>query len=54
MDTKISSRVNKIVFAFGEGKLMLNGYTDADLSEDVDSRKSIFRYLTTFVGGVIF
>ena len=32
---------------------MLEGYTDADLADDIDSRKSTSGYLTTFAGGAI-
>jgi len=32
---------------------MLLGYTDANMAEDVNSRKSTSRYLTTFAGGAV-
>jgi len=32
---------------------MLVGYTNADMTEDVDSKKSTSGYLTTFVGGAL-
>lgn len=33
---------------FGNGKPVLDGYTDADMAGDVDSIKSASRYLMTF------
>lgn len=38
---------------FGDGKPMLNGFTDFDMAGDMDFRKSTSRYLMTFVGGVV-
>ena len=38
---------------FGDSKLVLEGYVDADWAGDVDGRKSISGYLFTFVGGAI-
>lgn len=35
-------------FCFGNGKPVLDGYTDADMAGDVDSIKSASRYLMTF------
>jgi len=32
---------------------VLNGYTNADMVGDVDSRKSTYGYMMTFVGGVV-
>lgn len=40
---------SKMSVCFGSGKLVLNDYTD----EDIDSRKSNFRYLITFSGETI-
>ncbi|CAL2270427.1 unnamed protein product [Prunus armeniaca] len=37
----------------GCGKPELIGYTDADMAEDLDSRKSTSGYLITFSGGVV-
>ena len=36
---------------FGCGESMLDGYIDSDMADDVDSRKSILRFLMTFAGG---
>ena len=41
---------SKVCLCFGNGKPMLDGFTDADRAGDVDSRKSTSRYLITFVG----
>ncbi|KAI4344544.1 hypothetical protein L6164_011759 [Bauhinia variegata] len=38
---------------FGAGKPVLDGYTDADMAGDVDSRKSTSGYMMTFAGGVV-
>ena len=32
---------------------MLDGYTDADMSGDIDSSKSTSGYMMTFAGGVV-
>ncbi|TYK18300.1 Retrovirus-related Pol polyprotein from transposon TNT 1-94 [Cucumis melo var. makuwa] len=41
------------VLTFGDGKLVLVGYTDSDMAGDLDSRKSTSGYLMTFVGGAV-
>ena len=38
---------------FGNGKAMLDGFTDSDMAGDVDSRKSTSGYLMTFAGGAV-
>ena len=38
---------------FGSGKLIIVGYTDSDMSRDVDNRRSTSGYLMTFSGGVV-
>ena len=38
---------------FGSGKPIIVGYTDSDMVEDVDNRKSTSGYLMTFSGGVV-
>nr|KYP31853.1 Retrovirus-related Pol polyprotein from transposon TNT 1-94 [Cajanus cajan] len=43
----------KSCLCFGNGNLMLTGYSDADMAGDVDSRKSTSGYLITFAGGAI-
>lgn len=43
----------KRCLCFGKGKPVLEGYTDADMTGDVDSRKSTSGYLTTFAGGAV-
>jgi len=32
---------------------VLNGHTNANMAGDMDSRKSTFGYMMTFVGGVV-
>ena len=43
----------KRCLCFGNGKLELKGYTDADWAGDKDSRKSTSGYITTFAGGAV-
>ena len=38
---------------FGDGKPMLDGFTDSDMAGDIESRKSTSGYLMTFVGGAV-
>ena len=38
---------------FGSGEPMQEGYTDSNMVGDVDSRKSILRFLMTFAGRVV-
>jgi len=42
----------KRCLCFGNGKLVLEGYTNMNTAGDVDSRNWTSRYLTTFVGGL--
>ena len=44
---------SKQCLSFGKGKLVLEGYTNANMVDDLDSRKSTSDYLFTFVGGAI-
>lgn len=39
---------SRVCLCFGNGKPVLDGYTDADMAGDVDSIKSASRYLMTF------
>ncbi|KAL6347185.1 hypothetical protein AAG906_012766 [Vitis piasezkii] len=43
----------KTCLCFETDKLVLVGCTDADMAEDVDSRKSTSDYLITFSGGAM-
>jgi len=43
----------RVCLCFGSGEHVLNGYTNADMVGDVDSRKSTYGYMMTFVGGVV-
>lgn len=38
---------------FGDGKYILEGYTDSDMAGDIDSRKSTSGYVITFAGGAV-
>ena len=43
----------KICLCFGGSEPILKGYTDTDMTSDLDSKKSTSGFLFTFVGGVI-
>lgn len=38
---------------FGKGECVLDGFTDADIAGDIDSRKSTSCYLITYAGGAV-
>ncbi|KAL4016323.1 hypothetical protein IC575_023971 [Cucumis melo] len=42
---------SSLKLTFGDGKLVLIGYTDLDMAGDIDSRKSTVGYFMTFIGG---
>jgi hypothetical protein len=44
---------SRVCLCFGNGKPMLDGFTDVHIASDVDFRKSITGYLITFAGGAI-
>lgn len=44
---------SKVCLCFGDDKPMLDGFTEADMASDVDSRKSTLGYLITFVRGAV-
>ena len=44
---------SKVCLCFGNGKPVLDGFTDADMAGDVDSRKSTSGYLITFAGEAV-
>lgn len=44
---------SRVCLSFGDGKPVLDGYTDADMGGDVDSRKSTSGYLMTFVEAAV-
>ncbi|CAH9088439.1 unnamed protein product [Cuscuta epithymum] len=44
---------SKLCLCYGGGKLVLEGYTDADMAGDLDSRKSTSGYVFTLSGGAI-
>jgi hypothetical protein len=41
---------SNFILCFENGKHVLDGYTNVDISSDVNSRKSISGYLMIFVG----
>ena len=41
---------SRVSLCFGPGKPVLDGFTNADISGDIDSSKSTFGYLMTFAG----
>jgi hypothetical protein len=43
----------RVCLCFGNGKQVLDGFTDADMAGDIDSRKSTSRYLITYSGGAV-
>ena len=53
VDLQISEKNFQTLFKFGRGKLVLEGYTDADMAGDLDGRKSTSGYLFTFAGGAV-
>ena len=44
---------SRVCLYFGRGKLMLDGFANADMVGDIDSRKSTLGYLITYSGGAI-
>ena len=43
----------KVCLCFGNGEPMLDGYTEADITGDTDSKKSTSGFLMTFGKGVV-
>jgi len=43
----------RLNLCLGNGKYLFDGYTDANMIGDIDSRKSISRYLMTYIGEAI-
>ena len=44
---------SKLFLTFGDFKLVLEGYVDANWAGDLNGRKSTSRYLFTFAGGAV-
>jgi hypothetical protein len=44
---------SRVCLYFGNGKQVLDGFTDADMAGDIDSRKSTSGYLITYSGGAV-
>ena len=42
---------SRVCLCFGSGEPILDGYTDADMAGNVDTRKSTSGFLMTFAGG---
>ena len=53
MDTEIFERHFQGVLVFGSSEPMLDRYTDLDMVGDVDSKKSISRFMMTFARGAV-
>ena len=45
--------ISKLCLSFGKGKSVLEGYTDADMADDLDGRKYTYGYIFTFLRGAI-
>ena len=50
MDTQVIERHLKCMLRFGVGKPVLDGFTNSDMSGDVDSSRSTSSYLMTYAG----
>ena len=44
---------SKVCLCFGDGKPILDGFTDSNMAGDANSRKSTLGYLMTFARGVV-
>nr|XP_025665257.1 uncharacterized protein LOC112763932 [Arachis hypogaea] len=44
---------SRVCLCFGSGQLGLDGFTDANMTGDLNSRKSTSDYMITFVGGAV-
>ena len=44
---------SKLCLCYGNGECVLDGFTDADMAGDFDSRKSTSGYLITYAGGAV-
>ena len=44
----------RVCLKIGENQTVLDGYTYSHMASDIDSRKSISRYLIIFAGGVVY
>jgi len=44
---------SRVCLCFRSGKPVLNGYTNEDMTSDVDFRKSTSGYMMTFAGGAV-
>ena len=50
MGLKISKGCSRMCLFFGGPRQILEGYTDVDMIDDLDSMRSILGFLYTFVG----
>ena len=53
MDTRVLERHIKDILSYGFGKSMLEGFTDSNMSGDVDSSLSTSGYVMTYVRGAV-
>ena len=44
---------SQVCLGYGVEKTILESFTDSDMSEDADSRRSTSGYVMTYVGGVV-
>ena len=44
---------SKVSLCFGEGHVVLSGYTGPDMARDIDTRKFTSGFVVLFVGGVV-
>ena len=44
---------SSVCFLFGSSKPLLEGYTNSDMSADVDTSRSMSGYVMTYVGGAV-
>ena len=45
--------ISSVCLRFGSGKTLLEGFTDSDMSADVDTSRSTSRYVMTYAGGAV-
>ena len=53
MNTQVLKGTSSACLGFRVGNLVLDGFTDSDMSGDVDSSRSTLVYVMTYAGGVV-
>ena len=53
MNTQVLKGTSSACLGFRVGNLVLDGFTDSDMSGDVDSSRSTSGYVMTYVGGAV-